>query len=75
MLLGKNAITGEMLPIQLQHICISVCGHMYPCIMALLPLDDAARAVITSLSNAEGSVLNDLAWAKSGQKVVPKVTA
>ncbi|EFH85934.1 hypothetical protein [Ktedonobacter racemifer] len=75
LLLGQNATTGEMLPIQLQHIRISVCSHMYPCIMALLPLDDAARAVIASLSNAEGSMLNDLAWAKSGQKVVPKVTA
>jgi hypothetical protein len=75
LLLGQNATTGEVQPIQLQHIRISVCSHMYPCIMALLPLDDAARAVIASLSNAEGSVLNDLAWAKSGKKVVPKVTA
>ncbi|GHO65260.1 hypothetical protein KSC_041520 [Ktedonobacter sp. SOSP1-52] len=37
LLLGQNATTGEMLPIQLQHVRISVCSHMYPCIMALLP--------------------------------------
>lgn len=74
LLLGQNATTGELLPIQLQHIRISICSHMYPCIMALLPLDDAARAVIASLSNTEGSALNDLAWAKSGKKAVPEVS-
>jgi hypothetical protein len=54
LLLGRMAATGEWLPIQLQHIRISVCSHMYPCIMALRPLDDAARAVFASLSSAEG---------------------
>jgi hypothetical protein len=47
LILGRNATTGALLPIQLQHIRISVCSHMYPCIMALLPLDDAAREVFT----------------------------
>ncbi len=58
LLLGRNAMTGELLPIQLRNIRISVCSHMYPCIMALLPLDDAARAVFASLSSVEGSAFN-----------------
>jgi hypothetical protein len=58
MLLSRHATTGELLPIQLQHIRISVCSHMYPCIMALRPLDDAARDVFASLSSAEGSPFN-----------------
>ena len=58
LLLSRNAITGEWLTIQLQHIRISVCSHMYPCIMALLPLDDAARVVFASLSSAEGPAFN-----------------
>ena len=49
LLLGRNATTGDWLPIQLQHIRISVCTHMYPCIMAFRPLDDAARDVFASL--------------------------
>lgn len=53
LLLGRNATTGELLPIQLRQVRISVCSHMYPCIMALLPLDDAARAVFASLNSAE----------------------
>jgi hypothetical protein len=53
LLLGRNATTGELLPIQLRHIRISVCSHMYPCIMALLPLDDAARVVFASLGSAD----------------------
>ena len=58
LLLGRNATTEEWLPIQLQNIRISVCSHMYPCIMALRPLDDAARDVFASLTNAEGSPFN-----------------
>ena len=57
LLLGRNAATEEWLPVELQHIRISVCSHMYPCIMALRPLDDAARDVFASLSSAEGSRL------------------
>jgi hypothetical protein len=58
LLLGRNATTEEWVPIQLQHIRISVCSHMYPCIMAFRPLDDAARDVFASLSSAEGSPFN-----------------
>lgn len=58
LLLGRNATTEEWLPIELQHIRISVCSHMYPCIMAFRPLDDAAHDVFASLSSAEGSPFN-----------------
>jgi hypothetical protein len=58
LLLSRNATTGEWLPIQLRHIRISVCSHMYPCIMALLPLDDAAHIVLASLSSADGPAFN-----------------
>lgn len=58
LLLGRNATTEEWVPIQLQHIRISVCSHMYPCIMALRPLDDAGRSVFASLSSAQGSPFN-----------------
>jgi hypothetical protein len=58
LLLGRNATTEAWLPIQLQNIRISVCSHMYPCIMAFRPLDDAARDVVASLSSAEGSPLH-----------------
>jgi hypothetical protein len=58
LLLGRNATTGELLPIQLRQIRISVCSHMYPCIMALLPLDESARVVFTSLGSAEVSGMN-----------------
>ncbi|HEU5380552.1 MAG TPA: hypothetical protein VFV38_34445, partial [Ktedonobacteraceae bacterium] len=55
LLLGRNATTEEWVPIELQNIRISVCSHMYPCIMALRPLDDAGRSVFASLSSAQGS--------------------
>jgi hypothetical protein len=58
LLLGRSATTDELLPMQLRHVRISVCSHMYPCIMALRPLDDAARDVFASLSSAEGSPFN-----------------
>ncbi|MBV9228673.1 MAG: hypothetical protein JOZ18_05105 [Chloroflexi bacterium] len=55
LLLSRNAATGEMLPIQLRHVRISVCSQMYPCIMTFFPLDEAARVVFTSLGCAEAS--------------------
>jgi hypothetical protein len=55
MILSRNIITRDLLPIQLQNIRISVCTHAYPCIMALLPLDDTARTVFVSLGSTEGS--------------------
>jgi len=53
LLLSRNTSTGALLPIQLRHIRISVCSHTYPCILALLPLDDAAREVFASLGCAD----------------------
>lgn len=58
LLLGRNAATGEMLPIQLRHVRLSVCSHMYPCIMAFFPLDEAAHAVFTSLGTVSASGMN-----------------
>jgi len=58
LLLLRNATTEEWVPIELQNIRISVCSHIYPCIMAFRPLDDAGRSVFASLSSAEGSPSN-----------------
>ncbi len=58
LLLGRNAATSEVLPIRLRHVRISVCSHMYPCIMAFLPLDEAAHVVFTFLGCAEASGMN-----------------
>ncbi len=57
-LLSRHATTDELLPIQLRHVHISVSSHMYPCILAFLPLDEAARAVFASLGSAEESGSN-----------------
>jgi hypothetical protein len=58
LLLSRNAITGDLQQIQLQWVRISVCSHIYPCIMALLPLDEPARMVVTSLGSAEESTMS-----------------
>jgi hypothetical protein len=55
LLLSRNAITGNLQQIQLRLIRISVCSHTYPCIMALLPLDEPACVVVASLNNTEES--------------------
>jgi transcription regulator MmyB-like protein len=56
--LSRHATTGELLPIQLRHMYISVCSHRYPCIAAFFPLDEAARAVFASLGSAEEPGIN-----------------
>jgi len=58
LLLGRNAATGEMLPIQIRHVRLSVCSHMYPCILAFFPLDEAAHVVFTSLGPVPASGMN-----------------
>jgi hypothetical protein len=58
LLLSRNAATGEVLPVQLQHVRISICSHMYPCILTFLPLDEAARVVFTSLGTTSASGMN-----------------
>jgi hypothetical protein len=50
MFLSRRARTGELLPIQLKTVHISVCSYRYPCIAASLPLDEAAHEVFASLS-------------------------
>ncbi|QBD76626.1 hypothetical protein EPA93_11670 [Ktedonosporobacter rubrisoli] len=57
LILSRNALTEDWQPIQLQHIRISVCTHTYPCIMALLPLDEPARELFTSLGTAPAAEL------------------
>lgn len=51
--LSRHATTGELLPIQLRTVHISVSSHRYPCIMASLPLDAAAHEVFASLGMAQ----------------------
>jgi len=53
MLLTRHAVTGEFLPILLRHMHISVSSHRYPGIVAFFPLDEAARAVFSSLGCAQ----------------------
>jgi hypothetical protein len=51
--LSRHATTGELLPIQLRHMHISICSHRYPGIAVFFPLDEAARAVFASFGSAE----------------------
>lgn len=55
LLLSRNAITGNVQEIQLRLVRISVCSRMYPCIMAMLPLDEPARMVVASFGSIEES--------------------
>lgn len=48
LVLGRHATSGVWLPMQLRHVRIAVGVHAYPCVMALLPLDAAARSVYAS---------------------------
>jgi hypothetical protein len=52
--LSRHATTGELLPIQFQHMYISVSSHRYPCIAAFSPADEAAHVALASLDNAAG---------------------
>ena len=46
--LARMATTGELLPIRIQHMLVSVSSRIYPAVSALLPVDEAARAVYAS---------------------------
>lgn len=48
--LARMPTTGDVLPIRTRHMLISVSSKIYPAISALLPVDDAARAVFAALS-------------------------
>jgi hypothetical protein len=49
--LARMATTGEVLPIRLRHMFISVNGEMSPAVSAFVPIDEAARAVYASFEN------------------------
>ena len=48
---ARMATTGEVLPIRVRHMLISVSSKTYPAVSALLPVDEAARAVYASLGS------------------------
>jgi transcriptional regulator with XRE-family HTH domain len=50
--LARMATTGEVLPIRTQGMLVSVSSKIYPAVAALLPLDEAARAVYASFGCA-----------------------
>ncbi|GCF10712.1 MmyB family transcriptional regulator [Dictyobacter arantiisoli] len=49
--LARMATTGEMLPIRILHMHVSVSSKSYPAVSALLPVDEAARAVYASFGS------------------------
>lgn len=48
MVFTRMATTGELLPIRVRHMLVSVSSKIYPAISALLPVDEAAHAVFAS---------------------------
>ncbi len=46
---ARMATTGEVLPIRVRHMLVSVSSKIYPSVSALLPVDEAAHAVYASL--------------------------
>jgi hypothetical protein len=57
-LLARDATTDQLFPIQFQPLHIAVCSHLYPCVMAFVPLDEAARVACAFPARAEGSGSN-----------------
>jgi len=51
MALARMATTGEVLPIRVRQMLVSVSSKFYPAVSALLPVDEAARAVYASLGS------------------------
>jgi len=51
MALARMATTGELLPIRVRQMLVSVSSKFYPAVSALLPVDEAARAVYASLGS------------------------
>ncbi len=49
--LVRMATTGELLPIRTQGMLVSVSSKIYPAVTALLPLDEATRAVYASFNS------------------------
>jgi len=51
-MLARMATTGEVLPIRVRHMLVSVSSKAYPAVSALVPVDEAARAVYASFGCA-----------------------
>ena len=51
MVFARMATTGEVLPIRVRHMLVSVSSKTYPAVSALLPVDEAAYAVYASLGS------------------------
>jgi hypothetical protein len=49
--LARMATTGEVLPIRIRHMLVSVSGKISPAVSAFLPVDEAARAVYASFGS------------------------
>jgi transcriptional regulator with XRE-family HTH domain len=50
--LARMPTTGELVPIRTQSTLISVSSKIYPAVMAMLPVDEAARVVYASFGSA-----------------------
>jgi MmyB-like transcription regulator ligand binding domain len=48
---ARMTTTGELLPIRVRHMLVSVSSKVYPAVSALLPVDEAARAVYASFGS------------------------
>ncbi len=53
---ARMPTTGEMIPIRTQSTLISMSSKIYPAVMAMLPVDEAARAVYASFGSATSFV-------------------
>jgi hypothetical protein len=51
MVFARMAATGEVLPIRVRHMLVSVSSKTYPAVSALLPVDEAARAMYASFGS------------------------
>jgi hypothetical protein len=51
MVFARMGTTSELLPIRVRHMHISVSSKTYPAVAALLPVDEAARAVYASFGS------------------------
>ena len=48
---ARMATTDELFPIRVRHVLVSVSNKIYPAVSALLPVDEAARAVYASFGS------------------------
>jgi hypothetical protein len=48
---ARMATTGEVLPIRIRHMFVSISGKISPAVSAFLPVDEAARAEFASFGS------------------------